>query len=146
EVDITRAEINSREAEQMNRSAAWFDKHYKGMQANRLIVHPAKRIERAAAFTHHVEAVTGSELRTLERACREFFKGFEGQNFADLSAKHIQNMINAHRLSVDDLLNALLAKAERREIRTSVDLASTSHQVTAIGASFPFPLAPTEVG
>ena len=34
----------------MNRSAVWFDKHYKGMQAKRLIIHPAGRIESAAAF------------------------------------------------------------------------------------------------
>jgi hypothetical protein len=104
EVDVTRAEINNREAEQMNRSAAWFEKHYQGAQAKRLIIHPAKRIESAAAFTHEVEGVTMSELRKLEKACREFFKAFEGQDFADLSAKHIQKMIDAHHLSVHDLL------------------------------------------
>jgi replicative superfamily II helicase len=104
EVDVTRAEINKREAEQMNRSAAWFDKHYKGMQAKRLIIHPAKRIESAAAFTHDVEGVTVSELRRLEKASREFFKAFEGQNLADLSTQHIQKTIDAHHLSVDDLL------------------------------------------
>jgi replicative superfamily II helicase len=104
EVDVTRAEVNKREAEQMNRSAAWFDKHYKGMHATRLIIHPAKRIESAAAFTHDVEGVTVSELRKLEKACREFFKAFEGQNFADLSVQHIQKMVNAHEISVDDLL------------------------------------------
>jgi replicative superfamily II helicase len=104
EVDVTRAEINKREAEQMNRSAAWFEKHYKGMQAKRLIVHPAKRIESAAAFTHDVEGVTVSELRKLEKACREFFKAFEGQNLADLSTQHIQKIVDAHHLSADDLL------------------------------------------
>jgi replicative superfamily II helicase len=104
EVDITRAEINKREAEQMNRSSAWFDKHYKGLQAKRLIVHPAKRIESAAAFTHDVEGVTETDLRKLVKACREFFKAFEGQDFADLSASHIQKMVDAHQLSVDDLL------------------------------------------
>ena len=75
EVDVTRVEIDKREAEQMNRSAAWFDKHYKGMLAKRLIIHPAKKIASAAAFTHDVEGVTVSELRKLEKACREFFKG-----------------------------------------------------------------------
>ncbi|MDD2859683.1 MAG: DEAD/DEAH box helicase family protein [Acidiphilium sp.] len=110
EVDVTRVEINKREAEQMNRSAAWFDKHYKGMQAKRLIIHPAKRIESAAAFTHDVEGVTVSELRKLEKACREFFKAFEGQNFADLSVQHIQNMVNAHGLSVGDLLTGYCRK------------------------------------
>ncbi|MGY3531183.1 DEAD/DEAH box helicase family protein [Bradyrhizobium sp. USDA 4452] len=105
EVDVNRAEVNKREAEQMNRSAAWFDKHYTGMQAKRLIIHPAKRIESAAAFTHEVEGVTAADLRKFEKACREFFKGFEGQDFADLSAKHIQKMVDSHHLSVDDLLS-----------------------------------------
>ena len=104
EVHVTRAEVNKREAEQMNRSAAWFDKHYKGMKAKRWIIHPAKRIESAAAFTHDVEGITVSGLRKLEKACREFFKAFEGQNFADLSAQHIQNMIGAHHVSVDNLM------------------------------------------
>ena len=104
EVDPTRVDINKREAEQMNRCAAWFDKHYRGMQAKRVIIHPARQIASAAAFTHDVEGVTVSELRKLERACREFFKAFEGQNFADLSARHIQKMIDAHQLSVNDLL------------------------------------------
>jgi len=104
QVDVNRAEINKREAEQMNRSAVWFDKHYGGMDATRLIVHPAKRIESAAAFTHEVRGITVSDLSKLEKACREFFKAFAGQNFADLSAHHIQQMVNVHHLSVDDLL------------------------------------------
>lgn len=103
EVDVTRAEVNKREAEQMNRSAAWFDKHYKGMQAKRLIIHPAKRIESAAALTHDTEGLTVADLRKFEKACREFFKGFEGQNFGDLSFQHIQKMVDAHHLSIDDL-------------------------------------------
>jgi replicative superfamily II helicase len=104
EVNVTRAEVNKREAEQMNRSSAWFEKHYAGMKVKRLIVHPAKRIESAAHFLHEVEGVAVSELRKLEKACREFFKGFEGQNFADLSPPHIQTMFDSHHLSVNDLL------------------------------------------
>jgi hypothetical protein len=103
-VDPLRAEINKREAEQMNRSAAWFEKHYGGMQAKRLIIHPAGRIQSAAAFLHSVEGVGVPELGKLVKACREFFKAFEGQNFVDLSAQHIQKMVDAHHLSVDDLL------------------------------------------
>lgn len=110
EVDVTRAEINKREAEQMNRSAAWFEKHYKGMKAKRFIIHPAKRIESAAAFTHEVEGITESELRKLEKSCREFFKAFEGQNFSDLSVKHIQKMVDAHHLSIDNLLTGYSRK------------------------------------
>jgi replicative superfamily II helicase len=104
EIDVKRTDVSKREAEQMNRSAAWFAKHYMGMQAKRLIVHPATRIESAAAFTHYVEGMGVSELSKLEKASRAFFKTFEGQNFADLSTQHIQKMVDAHHLSVDDLL------------------------------------------
>jgi len=103
EVSVTRAEINKRETEQMNRSASWFDKHYKGMDVTRLIIHPAKRIESAAAFTHVVEGVTEKGLTKFVQACRAFFKSFEGQNFADLSASHVDSLVNSHKLSVDDI-------------------------------------------
>ena len=103
EVDITRAEINKREAEQMNRSSAWFDKHYKGMSATRLIIHPAKKIQSAAAFTHTVQGVVERDLRKLEKSCRDFFKGFEAQDLKDLSPQFIQTLIDAHKLSKTDL-------------------------------------------
>ena len=104
EVDLTRAEINKRETEQMNRSSAWFEKHYPGMSAKRVIVHPAGKIESAAAFTHEVEGMRESDLKKFVKACREFFKSFEAQDLKDLSATHIQKMINAHQLGTDDLL------------------------------------------
>ena len=41
EVGADRAEINKREAEQMNRSSSWFEKHYPGLKARRIMIHPA---------------------------------------------------------------------------------------------------------
>ena len=81
EVDINRAEINKREAEQMNRSSAWFDKHYPGMKVKRVIVHPAGAVESAAAFTHEVQGMRDADLRKFVKACREFFKSFEVTEF-----------------------------------------------------------------
>ena len=103
EVSITRAEIDKRETEQMNRSSAWFDKHYAGMKVKRLIVHPGGSLQSAAALTHEVEVVREADLRKLVRAAREFFKSFEGKSFTDLSASHVQTLIDAHKLSVSDL-------------------------------------------
>ncbi len=48
EVGADRAEINKREAEQMNRSSSWFEKHYPGLKARRIMIHPAKKVESAA--------------------------------------------------------------------------------------------------
>lgn len=103
EVDVTRAAVNKRESDQMNRSAAWFDKHYAGMAATRLIIHPAGKVESAAAFLHKVEGVREADLRRFEKACRQFFKEFEGQNLRDLSPTNIQGLLDAHGLGIDDL-------------------------------------------
>ena len=105
EVDVDRAEIDKREAEQMNRSSAWFEKHYPGMSVKRIIVHPSNTVQSAAAFTHEVEAMRVTELHKFVKAAREFFKSFESLNFKDLSTAHIQKMVDAHNLSVTNLLN-----------------------------------------
>ena len=105
EVEITRAEINKREAEQMNRSSAWFDKHYRGMKAKRIIIHPTHIVASAAAFTCDVEAIREGELKRLVKQIREFFKAFESLDFKDLSEQHIQKLVNTYKLSVADLLN-----------------------------------------
>lgn len=105
EVDVTRAEINKREAEQMNRSSAWFEKHYVGMKVKRLVIHPAGKIESAAAFTHKVEGVREADLRNLVKAVQGFFKEFEAQNLKDLSVANIQDLLNVHKISVADVIS-----------------------------------------
>jgi replicative superfamily II helicase len=103
EVEITRAEINKREAEQMNRSSAWYDKHYPGMSVKRVIVHPTNTVQSAAAFTHEVEAVREPELRKLVKSIRQFFNSFESVDFKNLSTAHIQTLIDSHHLTVANL-------------------------------------------
>ena len=104
EVEINRSEINKREAEQMNRSSSWFEKHYAGMKVKRMIVHPAYVEASAASFTHEVEAMREAELKRFVKRLREFFKSFESLNFKDLSTTHIQKLVNSHGLSVESLL------------------------------------------
>lgn len=82
-----------------------FDKHYPGMKVKRLIIHPAGKIESAAAFTHEVEGIRESDLRKFVKACRDFFKSFESHDFNDLSSHHIQKMINAYHLGISDLVS-----------------------------------------
>jgi hypothetical protein len=104
EVEINRAEINKREAEQMNRSSAWFTKHYPGMQVKRIIIHPTNTVASAASFTHDVEAMREAELKQLVRRLRDFFKSFESLNFRDLSVTHIQKLVNQHGLDAQVLI------------------------------------------
>lgn len=104
EVDVTRTEINKREAEQMNRSCAWFDKHYKGYSVKRVIIHPTKNVAKAASFTHDVEVMDQKELPKFVKAVRKFFSAFESVDFHDLSDKHIQMLIDENSLSVTALM------------------------------------------
>ncbi len=105
EVSLTRAGIGRREAEQMNRSSAWFGKYYQGMRVKRFIVHPSYILEKAAAFTHEVEAVRVTELRRLTRAVKGFFEAFETLDFQSLSPTHIQKLLEEHGLGLSSLLS-----------------------------------------
>jgi replicative superfamily II helicase len=106
EVKLTRVEINKSEAEQMNRSSAWFAKHYKGVDVKRVIVHPSNVVASAAAFTHDVVAMREKELRSFKAACREFFSSFEAQDFGSLSETKTQELLDVHGLSVQVLIDA----------------------------------------
>ena len=117
EVDITRAEINKRETEQMNRSNVWFDRYYHGCKVKRLIIHPSHKVQSAAAFTHNdVEIMCEAELRQFVKSIREFFKYFESVDFRDLSVRQIQRLINMHKLSISDLFSEY-SKKPRFSIR-----------------------------
>lgn len=117
EVEITRAEINKREAEQMNSSSAWFEKHYQGSKVKRVIIHPTHTVASAAAFIDEVEAMRESELRRFVKSVKEFFKSFESLNFKDLSVAHIQTLLNSHRLSVPDILDGYTKKLRNLKSR-----------------------------
>jgi len=105
EVDLKRTEINKTEAEQMNRSAAWFQKHYPGCKAIHTEVHPAYKVQSAANFLVEVRAMRDKELKAFVRAVRNFFSSFERLNFNDLSLPHIQNLLQQHALDVSNLLD-----------------------------------------
>ena len=105
EVDLKRSEINKSEAEQMNRSAAWFQKHYLGCKAIHIEVHPAYQVQSAGHFLVEVRSMRDKELKSLIRATRTFFQSFERINFNDLSLPHIQNQLNAHALDVNNFLD-----------------------------------------
>ena len=103
--EINRKEINKHETEQMNRSCAWFGRHYPGSYIKNIMVHPGRNLASAAAFTHEVEVMRESELRHFVGKVRDFFKSFESQNFRDLSPANIQQLIDGHGLSVPSILS-----------------------------------------
>ncbi len=116
EVDVKRAEINKREAEQMNRSCAWFAKHYPGCTSRNLMLIPTHMVESAASFTHPVEVMRVRELDALVTKARAFFSAFEASDFADLSPTVVQQNVDTHFLDTNSLLTGY-AKAVRHRRR-----------------------------
>jgi hypothetical protein len=110
EVDVNRSEIHKYEAEQMNSSCAWFEKHYDGYMAKNIIVHPSNYAPSATAFTYDVEVMRVQELKQFVQDVRVFYKSFETQNFHDLSPAHIQQLIDAHNLSIPLMLSKYTKK------------------------------------
>jgi len=94
-----KAKIDKREAEQMNRSCAWFGKHYVGCTSVNIIVHPSNNLESAGAFLSEVFVIKEKPLNQLKTQISNFYKTFEHQDFKDLSEVHIKERLLAYRLS-----------------------------------------------
>lgn len=104
EVELTRAEIDKREAEQMNRSFAWFKKHYPGAEVTNILIHPTNVLQSAACFLEQVEIMRQKELRHFVKRVRLFFKSLESQDFLSLSLSHLQELADRHSLSTASFL------------------------------------------
>lgn len=117
EVGLDRAEISKYETDQMNSSAAWFEKHYPGATPKYIEVHPASAVSTASAFRFPVGIMREQELTRFTRAIRAFFKSFEAINFKDLSLPHIQNLLVQHGLDTDNLMSADAFVKKPRDLR-----------------------------
>ena len=104
EVELTRAEINKSEAEQMNRSYAWFVKHYLGAEVKNIWIHPTNALQSAAGLLQPVEVMREPELRQFVKRVRLFFNSLESQDFKSLSVTHLQELADRHILSTASIL------------------------------------------
>lgn len=104
EVSTDRSDINKREADQMNRSSAWFLKHYQGAGVHRIIVHPANREASAASFLHDVQVMRPRELKKLVANARSFFKSFETTDLNDISSSRVDERLAANELLGENFL------------------------------------------
>ncbi|RKG82032.1 DEAD/DEAH box helicase [Corallococcus exercitus] len=103
QVEVTRAEINKDETEQMNRSIAWFERHYSGASVKRIMIHPAKKGSSAAAFLSEVEIMRAQKLDKLLKNVRSFFQEFGNLDLKDISDLKVQQLLEVHHLSIEEL-------------------------------------------
>ncbi|MDI1450791.1 DEAD/DEAH box helicase family protein [Polyangium sp. 6x1] len=104
EIDVTRAEIHKDESQQMNNSSAWFAKNYGDVPVKRLIIHPAQKLAKSAAFHDDVEILSQTQLNALRKAVRSFYREFANVDFAAISEKKIEEALVAHKLTIDNIL------------------------------------------
>ncbi len=97
-------EVSKHEAGQMNTSCAWFAQNYKGAKAKKIMITPAGKLAADAAFTDDVEVMRSQELGKLVSNVRAFFAEFASLDLRDLSSKHVQELLQTHGLSVEQLL------------------------------------------
>jgi replicative superfamily II helicase len=103
EVELTRESINKTETGQMNNSCAWFAQNYEGAKVKSIMIIPTKKVGRGAAFNDEVEIMRPSKLALLGRKVRSFFSEFQTLDLHDLSEGRVQELIDAHKLSVSDI-------------------------------------------
>ncbi|ACT48963.1 conserved hypothetical protein [Methylotenera mobilis JLW8] len=68
------------------------------------MIHPTNALQSAGSFLQKVEIMRVNELKHFISRVRIFFKQFENQDFTNLSASHVQMLLNRHSLSNKDLL------------------------------------------
>lgn len=103
DADPKRAEIYKSETGQMNTACAWFAKKYKGAKSSKIMITPAGKLAKGAAFDKDVEVMRQPELQKLVKNARKFFIEFEGMNLKDLPEKTVQELLDAYGLSIRKL-------------------------------------------
>ena len=108
EVLLNRKEINEDETEQMNRSHAWFTRYYSGANVTNVMVIPAHQITNDAALLPNVNLQVMDQygLGKLTANVRQFFAEFKSMDFKDLSEIKVQSLVDAHHLTISDIVSA----------------------------------------
>jgi len=114
EVDLNREEINRHETGQMNNASAWFKETYPGIAFKTIMIIPTRKLAHGAAFNDDVEIMRNRNLRFLMTNVRSFFDEFRQLDLHHLSNTQIQDFMNTHSLSVDDICTKYSEKPIRR--------------------------------
>lgn len=105
QVETDRSAINKDESDQMNKSSAWFDRHYPGMKVKRIMIIPTRKVASAAAFREEVDVMRTPQLTKLAKNVLAFFAEFRGVDLKDLSDRRVQDLLEFHKLGVSNLLS-----------------------------------------
>ncbi|MEW9673523.1 DEAD/DEAH box helicase family protein [Ammoniphilus sp. 3BR4] len=112
-VDLERGEINKDETGQMNNACAWFSKNYGEISIKRIMIINTRKVASAAGFNYPVEIMREKHLKKLTDNVKKFFLEFKHLDLKSLSEKKIQELLQTHKLIVDDLVSDLYSETPR---------------------------------
>ncbi|HMH21542.1 MAG TPA: DEAD/DEAH box helicase [Puia sp.] len=105
EVDEERSEIIKSETGQINNACAWFKTNYSSSNVKNILIIPTKVVSAAAGFNEAVEVLRKKGLNTLKSNVRLFFEEFKAYELHSLTETQINDYLNLHHLTVNDILN-----------------------------------------
>ncbi|QZY54865.1 DEAD/DEAH box helicase family protein [Crassaminicella profunda] len=105
EVKIDRKDISKHEVGQMNTHCGWFEKEYNEAKVKRILIIPTKEVSYYADFTHEVFIMRKGKLKTLKKNIKAYIKEFKNYDIRDMSDEKVQELINHHNLSIENLEN-----------------------------------------
>ncbi len=104
EVLLTRAHITKEETGQFNNNIAWFKRFYPGALAHNAMIIPTKKVKVNTGFNQEVHILRERGLRSLVSNVRSFILNFQQIDLKDLSDELINQFLENHHLSTDELL------------------------------------------
>lgn len=104
EVSLNRSEITKDETGQFNNNIEWFKRFYPGAKVYHTIIIPTKKVKSNTGFSEKVFVLRERGLRTLVANTRSFVLGFSQIDLKNLSDNLINESIEQHKLSTDNLL------------------------------------------
>ncbi len=105
EVDERRSQINKTEVSQMNTSFHWFQNEYPEAAVSCIMIIPTRYTSPAGYFGANVLIMKQQKLDKLKKNIKSFFKEFYTYDLNDISSQKIQEMINLHKLDINNFEN-----------------------------------------
>ncbi|MEG9433864.1 DEAD/DEAH box helicase family protein [Terriglobus sp. ADX1] len=105
EVDLGREAIYKTETGQMNNACAWFKQNYPAAVAKKVMIIPSKQLGEGAGFTESVQIMRRPNLKRLTTSFKAFCSEFKQLDLHSLSDSKIQQILEQHRLAIDNILN-----------------------------------------
>jgi replicative superfamily II helicase len=104
EVELARVEIVKSESGQLNNATGWFKTNYPGGKITSFLIIPTKILSSAAAFNDPVRIIRKANLKKFVQSFRSFFLELKNVELKDVSDTKLQQFLNSHNLSVEDIL------------------------------------------